>query len=239
MIDKIIELSNLEKYYTTGDDKVLVLKGLGFSVVKGEFVAIMGASGSGKSTLMNILGLLDLPTNGTYYLSGKNVSELSRDQQSESRNKFLGFVFQGFNLLPRLTIEQNVALPLVYAGIDYKLHKNKTDMALQRVGLSQHKTKFPPQLSGGQQQRVAIARALINNPSLILADEPTGNLDTKTSHEIMELFQELNDEGVTILLITHEQDIANGSKRIIKLIDGAIGFDREISQIRASSLVGG
>lgn len=232
----ILQIKNLVKIYSTGDISVKALKGVNLSIEKGEFVAIMGTSGSGKSTLMNILGCLDYPSSGEYMLDGVLVNTLSKKQLADIRNRKIGFVFQGFNLLSRTTAIENVELPLVYnrqhKGISLK---NAAIEALTAVGLGERVYHHPNQLSGGQQQRVAIARALINKPPLIFADEPTGNLDTKTSIEVMKIFQELNDKGITILLVTHEKDIAWYSKRVIELKDGHIKKDFLIEDRRTAS----
>jgi putative ABC transport system ATP-binding protein len=222
----IIRLEAIGKSYMMGKQPLPVLKDLSLEILKNEYVALMGPSGSGKSTLMNILGCLDSPTSGTYILNGKDVSKMPDDDLAEVRNKEIGFVFQQFNLLPRLTAAENVALPLVYAGIS---KKNRTEMAmsvLEKVSLTDRSHHKPNELSGGQCQRVAIARALVNNPSLILADEPTGNLDTKTSIEIMDIFGAIQAAGNTVVLVTHEEDIANYARRIVRLRDGVIESDR-------------
>jgi putative ABC transport system ATP-binding protein len=221
-MEKAIELKNVTKIYQDGGNPVVALKDVSLEVKEGEFIAIVGPSGSGKSTLMNIIGCLDKVTKGEYYLEGINVENLSDDELAKIRNKKIGFVFQAFNLLSRLSAVRNVELPLLYSGIPQSIARVKAIKALKDVGLFHRINHFPNQLSGGEKQRVAIARALINNPSLILADEPTGNLDTKTGYEIMEIFKKLNYEGVTIILITHEREIANYSRRIIKLRDGKI-----------------
>jgi len=235
-LSAILQIKNLVKIYSTGDISVKALKGVNLSIEKGEFVAIMGTSGSGKSTLMNILGCLDYPSSGEYMLDGVLVNTLSKKQLADIRNRKIGFVFQGFNLLSRTTAIENVELPLVYnrqhKGISLK---NAAIEALTAVGLGERVYHHPNQLSGGQQQRVAIARALINKPPLIFADEPTGNLDTKTSIEVMKIFQELNDKGITILLVTHEKDIAWYSKRVIELKDGHIKKDFLIEDRRTAS----
>ena len=226
MNQKIIHLENIEKSYFMGKQAIPVLKGISLSIFKNEYVALMGPSGSGKSTLMNILGCLDSPTAGTYVLNGHDVSKMPDDDLAEVRNKEIGFVFQQFNLMPRLTAAENVALPLVYAGMSKK-HRTEIAMeVLDKVGLTDRSHHKPNELSGGQCQRVAIARALVNNPSLILADEPTGNLDTKTSIEIMDIFGAIQSAGNTVLLVTHEEDIANYAHRIVRLRDGVIESDK-------------
>ena len=216
-----IELKDIEKTYIMGDVHVPALRGVDLEIHSGEFVAIMGASGSGKSTLMNILGCLDYPTGGTYTLDGTRVDRMNRRQLADIRNRRIGFVFQGFNLLARTSALENVELPLLYFRGDERLPaRTMARKALERVGLGDRMDHEPTQLSGGQQQRVAIARALVNRPALVLADEPTGNLDTVTSNDVMALFQELNDDGVTIVLVTHDPDIARFAKRIVELRDG-------------------
>jgi putative ABC transport system ATP-binding protein len=228
----MIEAKNITKIYKTGDVEFEALKGVSFKVEDGEFIAIMGPSGSGKSTLMHILGALDIPTGGSYLLDGKDVSKFNNDELAEIRRDKIGFVFQSFNLLPRVTALRNVMLPLVYAGISDKEREERAVLALKSTGLDEaHFSHFSNQLSGGQIQRVAISRALINNPSIILADEPTGNLDTKTGEIIMKTFQRLNDEGRTIILITHEHDIAEYAKRVISIKDGVIIEDKKNNQI--------
>ncbi len=223
MNDTIIKTVNLAKTYKVGEIEVPALKTVNLSVSKGEFVAIMGASGSGKSTLMNLLGCLDKPTAGEYYLDGTNTSKLSKNEYANIRNQKIGFVFQGFNLLPRTTALENVELPLMYDRQNKdKNHKALAVEALKKVGLTDRSHHEPNQLSGGQQQRVAIARALVNKPTIILADEPTGNLDSRTSIEIFCLFQKLNEEGITIIMVTHERDFAAFAKRIIEMRDGKI-----------------
>ena len=224
-MDDVVRLSNVAKVYTMGDQRVEALKGISFSVRPGEFVAIMGASGSGKSTCMNILGCLDVPTSGDYRLEEVNVGGLSGNQLAEIRNKKLGFVFQGFNLLARTTARENVELPLVYARIPAAARRAKAMEALAQVGLAERADHYSNQLSGGQQQRVAIARALVNEPAIIMADEPTGNLDSQTSEEIMGIFQTLNSRGITIIMVTHEQDIAAFTSRQIIFRDGLIISD--------------
>jgi putative ABC transport system ATP-binding protein len=218
----VISVRDLTKVYAMGDVRVHALRGINLNIAPGEFVAILGASGSGKSTLMNILGCLDRPTAGQYYLNGTEVSRLSRGELAGVRNQTIGFVFQGFNLLARTSALENVELPLIYSDLHAAERHEHAKEALTRVGLADRMDHHPSQLSGGQQQRVAIARALVNRPALILADEPTGNLDTKTSQEIMQLFHELNDEGRTIVLITHEHDIGAHARRRITLRDGEI-----------------
>lgn len=221
----VINISNLYKNYHTDAGELEVLKDVNANINEGEFVAIMGPSGSGKSTFMNILGCLDKPTKGKYILNDKDVGQLSKDELSHLRNEVIGFVFQGFNLLPRINLLDNVALPLVYAKADKPTRDKKAIQMLQSVGLDRFAHHLPSQISGGQQQRVAIARALVNSPKLILADEPTGNLDTKTSKEIMDIFTNLNAQGITIVLVTHEHDIAEYAKRNIRFVDGKIDSD--------------
>ena len=230
----IIHLVNIRKSYLMGKQALPVLNGINLNIHKNEYVALMGPSGSGKSTLMNILGCLDSPTSGSYILNGSDVSKMIDNDLADIRNKEIGFVFQQFNLLPRLTALDNVALPLVYAGIS---KKRRTEMAmdvLEKVGLKDRSHHKPNELSGGQSQRVAIARALVNNPSIILADEPTGNLDSKTSIEIMEIFGHIQQAGNTVVLVTHEEDIANYAHRIVRLRDGVIESDRKksMSEVR-------
>ena len=225
----IIHLLNIRKSYFMGKQALPVLNGINLDIHKNEYVALMGPSGSGKSTLMNILGCLDSPTSGTYILNGSDVSKMIDNDLADIRNKEIGFVFQQFNLLPRLSAVDNVALPLVYAGIS---KKKRTEMAMEvldKVGLTDRSHHKPNELSGGQSQRVAIARALVNNPSIILADEPTGNLDTKTSIEIMDIFGKIQQAGNTVILVTHEEDIANYAHRIVRLRDGLIENDRKKS----------
>jgi len=232
-----IELNAIEKTYIMGDVQVPALRGVDLNIQEGEFLAIMGASGSGKSTLMNIVGCLDYPTGGSYTLDGTRVDRMNRRQLADIRNRKIGFVFQGFNLLARTTALENVELPLLYFRGEEKIQaKELARAALERVGLGDRVGHEPTQLSGGQQQRVAIARALVNNPALVLADEPTGNLDTATSNDVMSLFQELNQEGVTVVLVTHEPDIARFAKRIVELRDGLkIRDERVVDRIHAGN----
>lgn len=218
----VVDVRNITKTYVLGEIQVKALRGVSFAIAPGEFVAIMGASGSGKSTLMNILGCLDQPTSGEYYLNGWELSKLSGSELARLRNKELGFVFQSYNLLPRLDAVRNVELPLIYAGVSSSERRECALAALKRVGLAERARHRPVELSGGQQQRVAIARALINEPKLLLADEPTGNLDTASSIEIMQIFQELNQRGITVILVTHEEDIAAFAKRILRFRDGLL-----------------
>jgi len=222
----VIEISHLVKNYQLGEVEVHALRGVTLNISPGEFVAVMGASGSGKSTFMNIVGCLDKPTRGTYLLEGIDVSQLSRDELAGIRNRKIGFVFQGFNLLSRTSALENAELPLFYTSISQKSRKDRATAALNLVGLGDRIHHYPNQLSGGQQQRVAIARALVNDPSIILADEPTGNLDSRTSVEVMEIFQNLNEKGITVVLVTHEPDIAQYSKRHVIFRDGKIRADR-------------
>lgn len=226
----MITITELSKIYQMGDTQVRALDDISLSVEKGEIVAIMGPSGSGKSTLMNILGCLDQPTRGKYCISGREVGKLNEREQAVLRNREIGFVFQSFNLLPRLTAAQNVELPLVYTGVSAKERRERAIGALQRMGLANRINHKPKELSGGQQQRVAIARALVSQPQFILADEPTGNLDSRSGAEIMGVFQELNCQGITIILVTHEEDIASYTRRIIRFLDGKIVSDQSIEQ---------
>ena len=221
----IIQLENIQKSYIMGKQELKVLKGITLEIFKNEYVALMGPSGSGKSTLMNLLGCLDSPTAGKYILNGKDVSKMPDDDLADVRNKEIGFVFQQFNLLPRLTAAENVALPLIYNGTSKKIRTELSLEMLDRVGLADRSHHKPNELSGGQNQRVAIARALVNNPSIILADEPTGNLDSKTSVEIMHIFDKIQADGNTVILVTHEEDIAHYAHRIIRLKDGIIEHD--------------
>ncbi|WP_353117167.1 ABC transporter ATP-binding protein [Myroides odoratus] len=224
----IIDIKAIKRDFKMGSETVKVLKGVDLQIERGDYVALMGPSGSGKSTLMNILGCLDTPTSGYYSLNGKDVSRLDDDQLAEIRNKDIGFVFQTFNLMPRTTALDNVALPMIYAGRSKEERNQRASDVLHMVGLGDRMDHHPNQLSGGQRQRVAVARALVNNPSIILADEPTGNLDTKTSIEIMGLFDEIHRKGNTVILVTHEEDIAEHAHRIIRLRDGVIESDERI-----------
>jgi putative ABC transport system ATP-binding protein len=221
----VIEVRQIYKDYQTAAGAFPVLKDVNLTIERGDYVAIMGPSGSGKSTFMNILGCLDRPTSGEYFLDGHQVSQLSGNALAQLRNKTIGFVFQGFNLLARSNLLDNVALPLVYSGVDKKTRHERAKQVLIKVGLGNYLNSRPSQISGGQQQRVAIARALVNEPRLILADEPTGNLDSKTSEEIMQLFDSLNKEGISIVLVTHETDIAEHAKRQVRFLDGKIVHD--------------
>ena len=233
----IIETHDLARHYKMGDNIVNALQSVSISITKGQYVAFMGPSGSGKSTLMNIIGCLDTPNAGTYMLNGQMVSEMTENELAEVRNKEIGFVFQTFNLLPRASALENVALPLVYAGYGKYERDEMAMAALESVSLADRYHHKPNELSGGQRQRVAIARALVNNPSIILADEPTGNLDTKTSYDIMGLFQELHDKGNTIIMVTHEDDIAHYAHRIIRLRDGLVEWDRVNENVSRSKVV--
>ena len=233
----VIRIEKLFKEYVTDAGVVPVLKDVAFTVMPGEFVAIMGPSGSGKSTLMNILGCLDIATSGSYRLNGRDVNSQSRDELAQLRNQVIGFVFQGFNLLPRANLQDNIALPLVYRGAPRTERIARANKMLERVGLAGYHLSRPNQISGGQQQRVAIARALVNQPRLLLADEPTGNLDTHTSQEIMALFTELNKrDGTTIVLITHESDIAACADRLVRLSDGRIIYDGPVEHATSAHL---
>ncbi len=225
MAEPLIKISNITRNFILGNETVYVLKGIDLTIKKGEYVALMGPSGSGKSTLMNLLGCLDTPTSGDYILNGKNVSQMHDDELADIRNKEIGFVFQTFNLLPRTTALDNVALPMIYAGYSKTERQARAKEVLTQVNLSDRMDHQPNQLSGGQRQRVAIARALVNKPSIILADEPTGNLDSKTSVEIMNLFGDIHKNGNTVILVTHEEEIASYAHRVIRLRDGMIESD--------------
>jgi putative ABC transport system ATP-binding protein len=231
----IIQVGHVIKTYAMGDVEVHALRGVSLSVNRDEFVAIMGASGSGKSTFTNIIGCLDVPTKGEYFLDGVNVGQLNRDKLARIRNEKIGFVFQGFNLLSRTSALENVELPMFYRSVSNKMRREKAMEALRIVGLAERYQHMPNQLSGGQQQRVAIARALVNDPSIILADEPTGNLDSRTSVEVMEIFQQLNDRGITILLVTHESDIAEYAKRNVVFSDGRVKKDFAVANRRQAN----
>ena len=228
MANPLIKISDLKRDFVLGSETIYVLKGIDLEINKGEYVALMGPSGSGKSTLMNLLGCLDTPTSGTYILNGKDVSKMHDDELAEIRNKEIGFVFQTFNLMPRTTALDNVALPMVYAGYSKSERNDRATEVLTQVGLADRMDHKPNELSGGQRQRVAVGRALVNKPSIILADEPTGNLDSKTSEEIMGLFNEIHQNGNTVILVTHEEEIAAYAHRIIRLRDGIIEKDERI-----------
>jgi len=225
VLEQLIQLRDVYKIYQMGEEAVHALDGVSFSISQGEFVAIVGSSGSGKSTAMNIIGCLDVPTSGTYHLGGTDVSTMDDDQQAEIRNKMLGFIFQQYNLIPKLTVQENVELPLLYGGISAEERHKRAVQSLERVGLADKRRNLPSQLSGGQQQRVSIARALAGEPSVILADEPTGALDSRTGREVLRFLQKLNAEGDTVVLITHDNSIAVKAKRIIRLQDGKIVYD--------------
>ncbi|MBP3943058.1 ABC transporter ATP-binding protein [Sphingobacteriaceae bacterium WQ 2009] len=231
----LLQITDVARIYTIGSETIEALKSVSLRINKGEFVALMGPSGSGKSTLMNILGCLDTPSRGSYLLNGTQVSEMTEDELAEIRNKEIGFVFQTFNLLPKSTALENVALPLIYAGISKTARTARAAQALESVGLGQRMEHRPNELSGGQRQRVAVARALINKPSIILADEPTGNLDTRTSIEIMGLLEEIHQQGNTIILVTHEEDIAQHAHRIVRMRDGLIESDNPNLEIKSVS----
>lgn len=233
----IIETRNIAKRYVMGTEVVEALKSITISIQKGEYVAFMGPSGSGKSTLMNIVGCLDSPTSGQYILNNQDVSSMGENELAEVRNKEIGFVFQTFNLLPRQTSLENVALPLIYAGYNKADRTEKAMMALKNVGLENRAGHRPNELSGGQRQRVAVARALVNDPSILLADEPTGNLDTKTSYEIMDLFDQIHSKGNTVIMVTHEEDIAEYAHRIVRLRDGLVETDRANANIRKAQVL--
>lgn len=235
-MEEIIRIEGLTKHYRIGDEVIKALNGVDLSIRKNEYVALMGPSGSGKSTIMNIIGCLDTPTSGSYFLNGPDVAQLSDNELAEIRNKEIGFVFQTFNLLPRYSALDNVALPLVYAGVTKEERQERAKQALISVGLGDRLHHKPNELSGGQRQRVAVARALVNRPSIILADEPTGNLDTKTSHEIMGLFDDIYAAGNTIVIVTHEEDIARMARRIVRMRDGKVESD--LINAPAASLAG-
>ncbi|CAN5396786.1 ABC transporter ATP-binding protein [soil metagenome] len=232
MATEIISLSNISRMYNVGSETIYALRDISLKIFKNEYVALMGPSGSGKSTLMNMLGCLDTPTGGEYILNGLSVARMSDNELAEVRNKEIGFVFQTFNLLPRQSALENVMLPLVYAGISKAERKEKAEHTLEQVGLADRMLHKPNELSGGQRKRVAVARALVNNPAIILADEPTGNLDSKTSIEIMGLFETIHKNGNTIILVTHEEDIAQYAHRIVRLKDGLVENDNVNQQIR-------
>jgi putative ABC transport system ATP-binding protein len=232
----VIRLIDVHKIYESGDVRVHALRGVTLEIERGGFVAVMGASGSGKSTMMNILGCLDRPSKGQYFLDGVEVSGFSKDERADIRSRKLGFVFQGFNLLRRTSALENVELPLIYSNVPAEERTRRSQNALEAVGLGHKAASQPNQLSGGQQQRVAIARALVNRPSLLLADEPTGNLDSHTSMEIMGVFQRLNDQGITVVLVTHEPDIAQYSKRMVAMKDGRMILDQPVRKRRSASV---
>ena len=230
--EAVFEARSITKVYRVGDVEVHALRGVSLVIEGGDFVAVMGASGSGKSTFMNLIGCLDRPTSGSYLLSARDVGKLSRDQLARVRGQQIGFVFQGFNLLPRTSAIENVELPMLYQGVGARERHKRASEALARVGLGDRLDHTPAQLSGGQQQRVAIARALVNRPTLLLADEPTGNLDSRTSVEVMGIFQELNDQGLTVLLVTHEPDIAEHARRVVNFKDGLVLNDTRVGRRR-------
>lgn len=233
MAEPLIELKNIYKIYHMGDEEVRASDGVSLSIDRGEFVAIVGKSGSGKSTLMNIIGALDVPTEGEYILGDEDVSEMSDDQLAQIRNKMIGFIFQQYNLLPKLNLLENVELPLLYAGVSVQERKERALKSLAKVGLEEKWKNLPNQLSGGQQQRVSIARALAGDPSLILADEPTGALDSRTSREVLNFLRQLNEEGNTIVMITHDNSIALEAKRVVRIKDGKINFDGDVKDYAA------
>jgi putative ABC transport system ATP-binding protein len=235
MSDVVIKLNEIARHFIVGSETVKALRSISLDIYRNEFVALMGPSGSGKSTLMNLLGCLDTPTSGNYFLNGKDVSQLNDNQLAEIRNKEIGFIFQTFNLLPRSTALENVTLPLIYAGMNKARRLEMAKKALDDVQLTDRMMHKPNELSGGQRQRVAVARALVNQPSIILADEPTGNLDSKTSIEIMGLLEEIHKQGNTIIVVTHEEDIAQHAHRIIRLLDGEIASDEKNPEIRTIS----
>ena len=233
MGEALIELKDIYKIYQMGDEEVRANDGITLTIYKGEFVAIVGKSGSGKSTLMNIIGALDVPTDGSYYLGGEDVSDMSDDQLAAIRNRMIGFIFQQYNLLPKLNLLENVELPLLYAGVGREERQERAMKSLERVGLKEKWRNMPNQLSGGQQQRVSIARALAGDPSLILADEPTGALDSRTSREVLDFLKQLNREGNTIVMITHDNSIAVEAKRVVRIHDGKINFDGDVEDYAA------
>ena len=233
MTEALIELKDIYKVYQMGTEEVRANDGINLTIRKGEFVAIVGKSGSGKSTLMNIIGALDVPSSGSYLLGGEDVDQMSDDQLAGIRNRMIGFIFQQYNLLPKSTLLENVELPLLYAKVGKEVRREKAMASLARVGLEEKWRSYPNQLSGGQQQRVSIARALAGDPSLILADEPTGALDSKTSREVLNFLQELNTEGNTIVMITHESSIALEAKRVVRIHDGKINFDGDVEEYAA------
>ena len=233
MSEPLIELKDIYKIYRMGDEEVRANDGITLNIYKGEFVAIVGKSGSGKSTLMNIIGALDVPTDGSYYLGGEDVSDMTDDQLAAIRNRKIGFIFQQYNLLPKLNLLENVELPLLYAGVGREERRDRAMASLERVGLKEKWRNMPNQLSGGQQQRVSIARALAGDPSLILADEPTGALDSRTSREVLDFLKQLNTEGNTIVMITHDNSIAVEAKRVVRIHDGKINFDGDVKDYAA------
>ena len=233
MREPLIELKDIYKIYHMGNEDVRANDGITLTIYKGEFVAIVGKSGSGKSTLMNIIGALDVPTDGSYYLGGEDVSDMTDDQLAAIRNRMIGFIFQQYNLLPKLNLLENVELPLLYAGVGKEERRDRAMASLERVGLKEKWRNMPNQLSGGQQQRVSIARALAGDPSLILADEPTGALDSRTSREVLDFLKQLNTEGNTIVMITHDNSIAVEAKRVVRIHDGKINFDGDVKDYAA------
>ena len=233
MSEPLIELKDIYKIYHMGDEEVRANDVITLNIGKGEFVAIVGKSGSGKSTLMNIIGALDVPTSGSYHLGGEDVSDMTDDQLAAIRNKMIGFIFQQYNLLPKLNLLENVELPLLYAGVGREERRERALASLERVGLKEKWRNMPNQLSGGQQQRVSIARALAGDPSLILADEPTGALDSRTSREVLDFLKQLNEEGNTIVMITHDNSIAVEAKRVVRIHDGKINFDGDVNDYAA------
>lgn len=231
--EPLIELKDIYKVYQMGDEEVRANDGITLTIYRGEFVAIVGKSGSGKSTLMNIIGALDVPTEGEYHLGGEDVSDMTDDELAEIRNKMIGFIFQQYNLLPKLDLLENVELPLLYAGVGAGERRERAMAALEKVGLKEKYKNMPSQLSGGQQQRVSIARALAGDPSLILADEPTGALDSRTSRDVLNFLKQLNDEGNTIVMITHDSSIAMEAKRVVRIHDGKVNFDGDVKEYAA------